>query len=177
MEVLKTIDWTQVGPFTAFLLIVAVVMLVCAPSFFKLLFKREDSSIEIRKEQQKIESVERQQRHDMEAADRARRSEQEGLKDKALIDFIRATGVSIDKISEAMARIGGQISGSESRIIMKVADEVQASAQEIRTEMRKEFESLRSEIRNENQDKISKELAEIRTRTGASERQSFTNVV
>jgi len=67
VEILKSIDWTQVGPFTAFLLIVAVLMLGIAPFAFKRLSRQDILSAEERKQQREMEAEERKRDYDRES--------------------------------------------------------------------------------------------------------------
>lgn len=123
-EILKTIDWTQVGPFTALLLICAIMGLCIAPFAFRYLGKRSD----------------------VDAEDRKRQSDREAEKDRALLRFIEITGASVEKMTESIEKIGGKITGSEVRILDRV--------DRVETKVTMEIGKLRDDLDDKRQNEI-----------------------
>lgn len=92
-DVLTKIDWNQVGPFTALLLVAAIILLGLAPFAFRYFGKRGD----------------------MDEEDRKRDFERESKKDAALIEFIRTSSESITRIAVSSERLASMIDAFEHR--------------------------------------------------------------
>jgi len=142
-EVIKGINWAELGPLTALLVVVMVVLLGLAPLFFKWAYRRED-----------IGAAERKQKAEIEAAERAKRDEREAKKDQALLDFVATINAAIDKIIDKVDLVHTKVHTSETKMI----DAVQASESKIKSEIQK----LRSDLWDQKQDKIASDLAALR---------------
>jgi hypothetical protein len=134
-EVIKSIDWTQVGPLTTLALLATLIMLGLAPFLFKYLSKKEELSGE----------------------DRKRREDREAEKDRALMRFIEITGASVAKMTESIEKVGQQVSGSEVRIVDKISAEGAAT--------RSEIAKLRDDLDDRRTSEIRAELRELRERS------------
>jgi len=144
-EVIKGINWSELGPLTALLVVIMVVLLGLAPLFFRWLYRRED-----------IGAAERKQRAEIEAAERSKRDEREATKDKALLDFVQTINQAIDRIIDKVDLVHGKVQSSETRMV----DVVQASGRKIEGEISK----LRDELRDQKQASIAADLAAIKER-------------
>lgn len=133
-DILKSIDWTQVGPFTALLLVCAILGLCLAPFAFRYLGKRVDVD------------ADRQKRLD----------EQDILKDTALLGFVKTTSDAVQQIGIAMKSIEPIIRASEQRL----AGKIDVSKNEIKVEI----VALRNEIDDKKQVLIQKELNALKNR-------------
>ena len=67
MDILSRIDWNQVGPLTAILLVLAIVGLACAPLLFKWLIKREDGTTALKRQQAEYEAEYKKKQQEIEA--------------------------------------------------------------------------------------------------------------
>jgi len=142
-DVIKSINWAELGPLTAVLVVVMVILLGLAPMFFRWAYRRED-----------IGAAERKQRAEIEAAERAKRDEREATKDQALLDFVNTINQAIDRIIDKVDLVHTKVQSSESRVI----DVVQATGRKIENELAK----VRDEMRDQKQDKIAADLAALR---------------
>lgn len=89
-DVLKSIDWNQVDPFTAFLLIGAIVVGAIAPRYIS-------------------------KRYEADEAERKRDADREAKKDAALIAITDKTSDAVMKMGGSMERLVGMVDAFESR--------------------------------------------------------------